>query len=71
MGIEHPATAYPFAATEIYAFPAIPRPDPAARHRLLLECYLSGQMSGADVECEIRLDPGFGAFLARHDRRAA
>lgn len=34
------------------------------RHELLWDCYLSGQMDGADLEREIAADPGFTAFVA-------
>ena len=36
----------------------------AARHEMLWDCYLGGQMSDADLEHEIARDPGFAHYVA-------
>ena len=41
---------------------------PRILHRLLWDCYLSGQMDGAALEREIAADPGFADFVSAHQR---
>ena len=35
-----------------------------AKHTMLWDCHLSGQLSDADLEHEIATDPGFAAFVS-------
>ena len=42
-----------------------PRVTQEHRHEMLWDCYLSGQMEGADLEREIAADADFAAFVTK------
>ncbi len=44
-------------------------PVATARHELLWDCYLSGQLSDAELEREITGDNSFGSFVAASRQR--
>jgi hypothetical protein len=46
--------------------PAQPKAD--AHHEMLWDCYLSGQMTDADLDREINADPSFAAFVQAHEK---
>ncbi len=46
------------------AFQHFLAPVVTARHELLWDCYLSGQLSDAELEREIEGDSSFGSYVA-------
>lgn len=51
------------------ALPGFLAPATNARHELLWDCYLSGQITDADLEREIAGDAALGTFVATSQQR--
>lgn len=65
MTLHHRTTAFHSSgASGTLAFQHFLAPVVTARHELLWDCYLSGQLSDAELEHEIAGDTKFGNYVA-------
>lgn len=69
MTLHHRPTAFhPSDLPGVLAFQHFLAPVTTPRHELLWDCYLSGQLSDADLEQEISNDAAFGRLVALQQR---
>ena len=65
MTLHHRTTAFrPCGLSGTLAFQHFLAPVVTARHEMLWDCYLSGQLNDAELEREIEGDTEFGNYVA-------